>query len=214
MITYAIAMQSLLCYKSWLLTFLREKYRSFFVLTDIGIHNSRAKFSLVQIIFLVSFFVESQPFEKISFNIFEKKIKTTLIIKLYSILYISIFKITCGLDFKIIIIQWRIKTQFRLLEHAISVFFFFFKIKINHQLTAKQYPYVTIKLTVSIFVSMSGGSTSLATDSMKTKKAITIKKRPLIKPERISTRPYLKDNISTWKQWTSILHKFRSYIKF
>lgn len=129
MITYAIAMQSLLCYKSWLLTFLREKYRSFFVLTDIGIHNSRAKFSLVQIIFLVSFFVESQPFKKISFNIFEKKIKTTLIIKLYSILYISIFKITCGLDFKIIIIQWRIKTQFRLLEHAISVFFFFLRSK-------------------------------------------------------------------------------------
>lgn len=61
------------------------------------------------------------------------------------------------------------------------------------------------QLTVSIFVSMSGGSTSLATDSMKTKKAITIRKRPLIKPERISTRPYLKANVSTFesKEWVS-----------
>lgn len=43
-----------------------------------------------------------------------------------------------------------------------------------------------------MFVSNSGGSINLATDSMNTKKAITIRKSPLINPERISIRPYLK----------------------
>lgn len=43
-----------------------------------------------------------------------------------------------------------------------------------------------------MFVSNSGGSINLATDSMNTKKAITIRKSPLINPERISIRPYLE----------------------
>lgn len=41
-------------------------------------------------------------------------------------------------------------------------------------------------------VSNSGGSINLATDSINTKNAITIRKSPLINPERISIRPYLK----------------------
>lgn len=49
-----------------------------------------------------------------------------------------------------------------------------------------------IKLTVNMCVSNSGGSINLATDSINTKKAITIRKSPLINPERISIRPYLK----------------------
>jgi len=47
-------------------------------------------------------------------------------------------------------------------------------------------------LTVNMCVSNSGGSINLATDSINTKKAITIRKSPLINPERISIRPYLK----------------------
>lgn len=48
------------------------------------------------------------------------------------------------------------------------------------------------KLTVNMYVSNSGGSINLTTDSTNTKKAITIRKSPLINPERISIRPYLK----------------------
>lgn len=43
-----------------------------------------------------------------------------------------------------------------------------------------------------MYVSNSGGSINLTTDSTNTKKAITIRKSPLINPERISIRPYLK----------------------
>ena len=46
--------------------------------------------------------------------------------------------------------------------------------------------------TVSMSVLMLGGSKSRDTDSTNTKKAITIRNRPLMKPDRISTRPYLR----------------------
>lgn len=46
--------------------------------------------------------------------------------------------------------------------------------------------------TVNMSVLMFGGSMSLVTDSTNTKKAMTMRNRPLINPERISTRPYLK----------------------
>lgn len=43
-------------------------------------------------------------------------------------------------------------------------------------------------------VLMLGGSNNRVTDSTNTKKAMTIRKRPLMNPERISTRPYLQSN--------------------
>ena len=57
------------------------------------------------------------------------------------------------------------------------------------------------RLTVNMCVSNSGGSINLATDSINTKKAITTRKSPLINPERISIRPYLKiENIFLEKE--------------
>lgn len=47
-------------------------------------------------------------------------------------------------------------------------------------------------LTVSMSVFILGGSNKRVTDSTKTKKAMTIRNRPLMKPESISTRPYLQ----------------------
>lgn len=47
-------------------------------------------------------------------------------------------------------------------------------------------------LTVSMSVFILGGSNKRVTDSTKTKKAMTIRKRPLMNPESISTRPYLQ----------------------
>lgn len=45
--------------------------------------------------------------------------------------------------------------------------------------------------TVNMSVLMLGGSRSLVTDSINTKKAMTMRKSPLMNPERISTRPNL-----------------------
>lgn len=52
------------------------------------------------------------------------------------------------------------------------------------------------KLTVSMSVSMFGGSNNRVTDSINTKKAMTIRNRPLMNPDRISTRPNLENNFS------------------
>lgn len=58
----------------------------------------------------------------------------------------------------------------------------------------------SLLLTVSMSVLMLGGSNSRVTDSTNTKKAMTIRKRPLMKPERISTRPNLQSNDRTAKK--------------
>lgn len=52
-------------------------------------------------------------------------------------------------------------------------------------------------LTVSMSVFILGGSNKRVTDSIKTKKAMTIRNRPLMNPESISTRPYLQKNQRT-----------------
>lgn len=45
-------------------------------------------------------------------------------------------------------------------------------------------------------VLMFGGSNKRVTDSMNTKKAMTIRNRPLMNPERISTRPNLENSLT------------------
>lgn len=57
-------------------------------------------------------------------------------------------------------------------------------------------------------VSNSGGSINLATDSINTKNAITIRKSALINPERISIRPYLK---TKKRKMTNGLKKCKHY---
>lgn len=68
-------------------------------------------------------------------------------------------------------------------------------------------------LTVSMSVFILGGSNKRVTDSIKTKKAMTIRNRPLMNPESISTRPYLQSKTKDPKHLYNI-HKKPSHKTF
>lgn len=71
------------------------------------------------------------------------------------------------------------------------------RLNISYQLETSA-PSHTI-LTVSMSVLMLGGSNKRVIDSTKTKNAMTIRKRPLMNPDRISTRPNLLGKVH-WKK--------------
>lgn len=60
-------------------------------------------------------------------------------------------------------------------------------------------------------VLMLGGSISLESDSTNTKKAMTMRNMPLTNPERISTRPYLKNTFYTKYQHHASINLRRFY---